>query len=65
MYEDLESALLMADTGVKATQYLLDDLKRRVKATKVTQPAAVKELLVDALTALLAPLERTTGDRAA
>ena len=26
LYEDLESALLMADTGVKATQHLLDDL---------------------------------------
>ena len=31
LYEELESALLMADTGVKATQHLLDDLKRRVK----------------------------------
>ena len=58
LYEDLESALLMADTGVKATQYLLDDLKRRVKDSKATQPLAVKELLVDALTALLTPLEK-------
>ena len=31
LYEELESALLMADTGVKATQQLLDDVKRRVK----------------------------------
>ena len=30
LYEDLESALLMADAGVGATQYLLDDVKRRV-----------------------------------
>ncbi|MEI8028757.1 MAG: signal recognition particle-docking protein FtsY [Comamonadaceae bacterium] len=59
LYEDLESALLMADTGVKATQYLLDDLKQRVKDSKATAPAAVKELLVESLTRLLAPLEKT------
>jgi fused signal recognition particle receptor len=58
LYEDLESALLMADTGVKATQHLLDDLKRRVKDSKATEPAAVKALLIESLTALLTPLEK-------
>jgi len=58
LYEDLESALLLADTGVKATQYLLDDLKRRVKETRTTDPAAVKGLLTDALAELLLPLEK-------
>ncbi len=58
LYEELESALLMADTGVKATAYLLDDLKRRVKTEKATDPAQVKALLADALADLLAPLER-------
>jgi fused signal recognition particle receptor len=58
LYEDLESALLMADAGVKATRFLLDDLKRRVKETKTTEPAAVKGLLTDALAELLAPLEK-------
>ena len=33
LYEDLESALLMADTGIKATEHLLTDLKARVKAS--------------------------------
>ncbi len=58
LYEELEDALLMADTGVKATQHLLDDLKRRVKEHKATDPAAVKELLIQALTDLLSPLEK-------
>jgi fused signal recognition particle receptor len=58
LYENLESALLLADTGVKATQYLLDELKRRVKATNTTDPAHVKGLLTDALAELLAPLEK-------
>jgi fused signal recognition particle receptor len=58
LYEDLESALLMADTGVKATQHLLEDLKRRVKDSKTTDPAAVKGLLVESLTSLLTPLQK-------
>jgi fused signal recognition particle receptor len=48
----------MADTGVKATEFLLADLKRRVKEARATEPAAVKALLVDSLTALLSPLEK-------
>ena len=58
LYEELEDALLMADTGVKATMYLLEDLKRRVKETKTTDPAAVKALLADALADLLQSLEK-------
>ena len=58
LYEDLESALLMADTGVKATEHLLADLKRRVKEAKATDPAAVKGLLIESITQLLKPLEK-------
>jgi len=58
LYEELEEALLMADAGVKATQFLLEDLKRRVKEARATDPQVVRGLLVDALTELLAPLEK-------
>ena len=58
LYDDLESALLMADTGVAATEALLADLKQRVKDHNATDPAAVKALLIDALTELLQPLQR-------
>jgi fused signal recognition particle receptor len=58
LYEELEAALLMADTGVAATTHLLADLKRRVKETKTTDPAAVKALLADAIADLLAPLQK-------
>jgi fused signal recognition particle receptor len=59
LYEELETALLLADTGVKATEYLLTDLKRRVKEAKTTDPGAVKGLLAEAITALLMPLQRS------
>ena len=58
LYEELETALLMADTGVKATEQLLTDLKRRVKDAKATEPAQVKGLLADAIADLLAPLQK-------
>jgi fused signal recognition particle receptor len=58
LYEELESALLLADTGVAATEFLLLDLKRRVKASKATEPSAVKTLLADTLTDVLMPLQQ-------
>jgi fused signal recognition particle receptor len=58
LYDELEAALLMADAGPTATRHLLDDLKRRVREHGATDAAAVKALLADALTELLAPLER-------
>jgi fused signal recognition particle receptor len=58
LYEELESALLMADTGVAATQYLLDEVKRKVASSGATRPVQAKNILVDALTQLLRPLEK-------
>jgi fused signal recognition particle receptor len=58
LYEDLESALLMSDAGVAATEYLLLELRRKVKESGVTHPVALKNILVASLTDLLQPLER-------
>ncbi|MBK5206252.1 MAG: signal recognition particle-docking protein FtsY [Polaromonas sp.] len=58
LYEDLETALLMADTGVTATEHLLSDVKRRVKDGGMTHPVAVKNALIEAITELLKPLEK-------
>lgn len=61
LYEELESALLVSDTGVEATQYLLDALKKKVKEEKLTDSTQVREalktLFVDMLTPLQKPLE--------
>ena len=58
LYEELETALLMADAGVKATEHLLQEVKRRVKASGATRPVQAKNILVDSLTQLLKPLEK-------
>jgi len=57
LYEELESALLMADAGMPATQAVLHALKLRVKASGSTQPAQVKVLLIEVLTEVLLPLQ--------
>jgi fused signal recognition particle receptor len=58
LYDELETALLSADAGVKASEFLLQQLKQRVKASAATDAMSVKALLVDTMTELLAPLER-------
>jgi fused signal recognition particle receptor len=49
--------LLQADAGLKATEWLLEDLKRRVKRAGAADAASAKSLLADAISELLAPLE--------
>ena len=58
LFEDLESALLMADAGVAATETLIADLRRKVAASGITHPIALKNALVASLTELLTPLEK-------
>lgn len=58
LYEELETALLMADAGVQATQYLLAEVRRKVQASGATRPVQARNILVEALTQLLKPLER-------
>ena len=59
LFEDLESALLMADAGVSATTHLINELRRLAKDHKAETPEQLKALLVDALARLLQPLERS------
>ncbi len=57
LLEELETTLLMADVGVSGTQYLLDELKKRVKRDKLESPAQLQVALTELLENLLKPLE--------
>ena len=48
-YEELEEILIMGDLGVKATEAILDDLREKVKANHVKEPAECKQLLIDSI----------------
>ncbi|WP_019938007.1 signal recognition particle-docking protein FtsY [Bordetella sp. FB-8] len=58
LFEELESALIMADAGVEATQLLLDALRARVKKERIEDAAQVKTALRELLTEHLRPLEK-------
>lgn len=58
LFEELETALLVSDVGMPATEYLLDELRRKVKEEKLTQPSEIKTALAALLTDLLAPLQK-------
>lgn len=58
LYEELESALLLADAGVAATEHLMKRLQQEVKARGITDASQVQTLLEDLLSELLQPLEK-------
>ncbi|MBN9355867.1 signal recognition particle-docking protein FtsY [Herbaspirillum huttiense] len=58
LYEELESALLVSDAGVEATQWLLAELKKKVKNERLTEAAQVRTALRALLIDLLQPLQR-------
>ena len=44
-YEELEDILILSDCGVKAATTIMDELRARVKAGKITDAAQAKEIL--------------------
>lgn len=59
LFEELESALIMADAGIEATEQLLTALRARVKKERIEDAAKVKDALRQLLAAHLKPLERS------
>ncbi len=60
LYEELEEALIMADFGVDTTLHIMEKLKSKVKADKITDPSALKPALQEIITNLLT--EQPTDD---
>jgi fused signal recognition particle receptor len=59
LYEELETTLLSADVGVKATTQLIEALRRDQREQKIADGAALFDAFKRNLNTLLAPLERT------
>ena len=58
LYDELESALLMADAGVQATKTLMDKLRKKVKTEHLTEASQVKTALHELMLELLLPLQK-------
>src|SRR6267143_1546664 len=59
LFEDLETALLQADCGVSATEWLVTSLREKARQQRIEDGDKLKAALKDSLTELLAPLEKT------
>ena len=55
LLEEIETHLLLADVGVEATQFLIQDLTNRVARKQLTDPEALMSALKDNLASLLIP----------
>jgi fused signal recognition particle receptor len=58
LFEELESALIMADAGVEATEQLLKALRQRVKRDRIEEAEGVRQALREVLTEHLKVLEK-------
>jgi fused signal recognition particle receptor len=58
LFEELETALIMADAGVEATEQLLQALRQRVKRDRIEDAEGVRQALREVLTEHLKVLER-------
>ncbi len=52
-FEGLEEALIMADLGVPTATTVIEALKDRVKKERASDPAAIKDMLAEEITAIL------------
>ncbi len=48
-YEEIEEILIMGDIGVKATEEIIEKLKKKVKENHIKEPAECKELLINSI----------------
>jgi fused signal recognition particle receptor len=55
LYEDLEEALLGADVGVRTSTAMVDAVRNRVKADKISDPMELRPLLKEAVSAVFDP----------
>ena len=58
LFEELETALIMADAGVEATEQLLRALRQRVKRDRIEDAEGVRQALREVLTEHLKVLEK-------
>lgn len=65
LFDDLEEALIQADAGAATASLLVEHLRERVRREKVTDPAAVRDLLRDEVGSILAAEEGGLSSAAA
>jgi len=58
LYEELETVLLTSDMGIEATEFLMNDVRKRVSLKGLKDGSELRQALKDAIYDLLKPLEQ-------
>ena len=58
LFEELETALLVSDAGVAATEWLLAELRRAVRERRITDATEVRTCLRELIASLMRPFEQ-------
>lgn len=53
LFEELEEVLIMADIGVQTTMNIIENLRKRVKKEHITDPQAIRGMLIEEITVIL------------
>ncbi len=53
MLDELEDILIMSDFGVETTDFIMEELRARIKSEKITEPEKVKAVLQEEICAIL------------
>ncbi len=53
LFEELEETLIMADMGVQTTMNIVENLRKRVKKERITDPSLIKGMLIEEITEIL------------
>ncbi len=53
LFEELEEILIMADMGMPTATFICDQLRAKVKAEKITDPAVIKDALRESIVEIL------------
>ena len=48
-YEELEETLIMGDIGIRASTDIIEELRARVKADKIKNPADCRQILIETI----------------
>ena len=48
-YEELEEQLVMGDVGIAATEEIIEELKKKVKENRISEPEKCRELLISGM----------------
>ncbi|MBO5453808.1 MAG: signal recognition particle-docking protein FtsY [Clostridia bacterium] len=53
LFEELEEILIMSDVGFETTEYILDELRDKVKKSRIEEPDEIKNVLIDIISEIL------------